>query len=65
MNRLKTNNAEVAKVMEEKIRYFKNYRRRMNYSEYMDQGYHIGSGLAQSTCKHLAGARLKQSGMTD
>lgn len=39
--------------------------RRMNYSQYGRKGYRIGSGLAESACKHLVGARLKQSGMTN
>lgn len=33
-----------------------------DYSEYLAAGYAIGSGMMESTCKHLVGNRLKGSG---
>ena len=35
----------------------------MRYHEYRAKGMHIGSGIAESSCKCLVQARLKQSGM--
>ena len=62
---LKSSNVAVAEIIRENVRYYENNIERMNYSEYRRKGYHIGSGLAESACKHLVGARLKQSGMTN
>ncbi len=56
---------EAQKVIDDNIGYFENNLDRMNYYEYRKAGYHIGSGLAESACKHLVGGRLKQSGMTN
>lgn len=53
------------KVKQETILYIENNIERMNYYEARINGYHIGSGLAESACKHLVGARLKQAGMTN
>ena len=36
----------------------------MRYNEYREKGYHIGSGIVESACKHVVGQRLKQAGMT-
>jgi hypothetical protein len=36
---------------------------RMRYAEYRAQGIQLGSGLIESGCKHVIGARLKQAGM--
>lgn len=38
---------------------------RMNSYEYRNQGYHIGSGMAEAACAHRVGAGFKQSGMTN
>jgi hypothetical protein len=65
MERLRTSRVQRAKVISDNIGYFENNLGRMNYYEYLKQGYHIGSGLAESACKHLVGERLKQSGMTN
>jgi hypothetical protein len=61
---LSSSNREVVKKIEENITYFENNQDRMHYAEYKTKGYHIGSGTAESACKHVIGQRLKQSGMT-
>ena len=45
------------------INYFKNNIKRMNYKEYRDQGYPIGSGVVEGACKFVIGKRFKGSGM--
>lgn len=65
LKRMPAKRAEVQEVIKDNLRYFENNLERMNYSEYRKRGYHIGSGLAESACKHLVGKRLKQSGMTN
>ncbi len=35
----------------------------MRYNEYLEKGYHTGSGTVESACKHVVGQRLKQAGM--
>ena len=61
---LSSSNAELVKKIEENITYFENNQGRMHYDEYKAKGYHIGSGTAESACKHVVGQRLKQAGMT-
>jgi len=61
---LSSSNAEVTKKIKDNITYFENNQKRMHYDEYRSKGYHIGSGTAESACKHVVGQRLKQSGMT-
>lgn len=48
---------------QEQIHYFEVNQERMRYSEFRAQGYPIGSGVVESACKRVVGARLKQSGM--
>lgn len=60
----KSSSTQGKKEIEETIRYFGNNIERMKYYEYRKEGYHIGSGLAESACKHVVGERLKKSGMT-
>ena len=47
----------------EEIHYFLTNQSRMHYDRYRAKGYPIGSGSAESACKQLVGARLKQAGM--
>lgn len=54
---------EHQKVKRDNIGYFTRNRERMHYDEYRAKGLHIGSGIAESSCKCLVQARLKQSGM--
>ncbi|MCX6344909.1 MAG: ISKra4 family transposase [Armatimonadetes bacterium] len=55
--------AEDIKTKNDNLRYFKRNRERMRYDEYRAKEMHIGSGIAESSCKCLVQARLKQSGM--
>lgn len=43
--------------------YFRNNRRRMQYQEFQEEGYPIGSGTVESGCKQLVGMRMKGPGM--
>jgi hypothetical protein len=45
------------------IHYFRNNRDRMHYDEYLAQGYPIGSGVAEGTCRNLVKDRLEMTGM--
>lgn len=44
-------------------RYLTNNQQRMGYAEYRARGIQIGSGVIESGCQHVIGARLKQAGM--
>jgi hypothetical protein len=59
----KPKDPEQAKIKRENLGYFIRNRQRMRYDEFMARNLHIGSGIAESTCKCLVQARLKQSGM--
>jgi hypothetical protein len=43
--------------------YFGHNLHRMEYPEYLAEGWHIGSGVVESACKTVVGQRLKGSGM--
>jgi hypothetical protein len=45
------------------ISYLTTNQDRMRYAEYRARGIQIGSGVIESGCKHVIGARLKQAGM--
>jgi hypothetical protein len=47
----------------EAVAYFSNNKSRMKYDEYRAKGWFIGSGVVESACKTVVGARFKQSGM--
>lgn len=51
------------KAKHDNLGYFKRNRERMHYDKYRAKGMHIGSGIAESSCKCLVQARLKGSGM--
>jgi len=44
------------------VTYYTNNQHRMDYAEYRNNGYCIGSGTVESACKQIATARLKISG---
>ncbi len=50
--------AQLADVQE----YFGNNVHRMEYPEYLAEGWHIGSGVVESACKTVVGQRLKGAG---
>jgi hypothetical protein len=41
------------------LRYFENNVDRMEYPEYLAEGWHTGSGVVESACKTVVGQRLK------
>ena len=43
--------------------YFRTNRRRMQYQEFHEEGYPVGSGTVESGCKQLVGMRMKGPGM--
>ncbi len=45
------------------INYFKNNLGRMEYDRYKQEGFPIGSGLVEGSCKFVVGRRFKGSGM--
>ena len=47
----------------EALSYYTTHRGRMDYATYRARGLQIGSGSAESGCKQLVSARLKQAGM--
>ena len=49
--------------VEAAITYFKNQGQRMNYPLYVEQGFQIGSGSAESGVKQVVGSRINQAGM--
>jgi hypothetical protein len=51
------------KVREDQLRYFQNQYHRMQYPQYLRQGFPIGSGAIEGTCKHLVSDRFGGAGM--
>jgi hypothetical protein len=49
------------RVLAENHRYFVNNADRMDYARYRARGYPIGSGVAESACRHLIGVRMKHT----
>jgi hypothetical protein len=54
---------EVAAMRDAQVTYFTNQASRMAYDRYRAEGWDIGSGMVESACKHLIGARHKGPGM--
>ena len=54
---------DIKEKREEVIGYFRNQAHRMEYPEYLQRGWQIGSGPVESSCKTVVGARLKGAGM--
>ncbi|MCY4459537.1 MAG: ISKra4 family transposase, partial [Albidovulum sp.] len=44
------------------IDYFKENRERMRYGSYRKRGMQIGSGVVETSCRHIVGLRLKRPG---
>jgi hypothetical protein len=55
-------NSEIQHDLEEEANYFRTNARRMRYQEFREEGYPIGSGMVESGCKNVVGARLKGPG---
>lgn len=54
---------EAAVVRDEQATYFSNQAGRMAYDRYRAAGWDIGSGMVESACKYVIGAREKGAGM--
>lgn len=54
---------ETQEALEKEVRYFQKHTQRMQYQTFVENGYHIGSGLIESACKHVVAERCKQAGM--
>jgi hypothetical protein len=54
---------ETALIRDAQVTYFTNQASRMAYDRYRAAGWDIGSGMVESACKHLIGAREKGPGM--
>lgn len=54
---------ETAAVRDEQVTYFTNQADRMAYARYRGAGWDIGSGMVESACKYVIGAREKGPGM--
>ena len=51
------------KRLKTQLTYFRNQRPRMDYAQYLRNGWPIASGVMEAACKTLVTQRLKQSGM--
>lgn len=54
---------EKGTAVEAALSYSTEHQTRMDYASYRARGLHIGSGSAESACKQLVTARIKQAGM--
>lgn len=54
---------ETGDAVEAALSYYTEHQTRMDYASYRARGLQIGSGSAESACKQLVTARLKQAGM--
>ncbi len=55
---------KAAKVKyQETLGYLENHQHKMDYPDYLRQGWYIGSGPVESACKTVVGQRLKLAGM--
>lgn len=50
-------------VQRKESNYVRTHLRRMRYETFEKAGYHIGSGVAEASCKNVVQARFKQAGM--
>ena len=63
LRRLRGQTETVRGSLRQTIGYFETNRQRMRYGYFRRRGYFIGSGVTESSCRHLVGTRLKQAGM--
>ena len=57
------NHASVSESLQTQAGYFLKHAHRMQYQRFVENGYHIGSGIIESACKHVVAERCKQAGM--
>jgi hypothetical protein len=55
--------AAAQEVRRSQLGYFRNQRERLDYPEYLRQGFPIGSGAVEGACKHLVSDRFRGTGM--
>ena len=63
LRRLRPKGRVKREALRKVIGYFSTHRDRMRYGYFRRHGYFIGSGVTESSCKHLVGSRFKQAGM--
>lgn len=63
LQRLRGQTSVARESIRQTIGYFETNRTRMRYGYFRRKGYFIGSGVTESSCKHLVGTRLKRAGM--
>ncbi len=54
---------EAAELKRTTENYLRGQAHRMQYQSYLEQGFHLGSGVAEAGCKQVVQARLKGAGM--
>jgi hypothetical protein len=54
---------DLAEEINKQADYFETNTHRMQYPEFRQQGFFVGSGVIEAGCKAIVGVRLKQSGM--
>ena len=57
------NHPTLSEVLQREVGYFQKHSKRMQYQTFAEKGYHIGSGLIESACKHVVAQRCKQASM--
>lgn len=58
-----TNTKEAEEVRRKELGYFTTHAHRMLYKTYREAGYHIGSGVMESSCRWVVQQRMKGAGM--
>ena len=56
-------NPALSEAIEREVGYFQKHTKRMQYQTFVESGYHIGSGIIESACKHIVAERCKQASM--
>ena len=54
--------AQGRKALKDAITYFENHRSWMQYDEYLEAGYPIGTGVVESSCAHVVKNRMEGTG---
>ena len=63
LRQIPSENAELARTVNNEAEYFDRNKERMRYPSFRDQALFVGSGIIEAACKTVIGRRLKQSGM--
>ena len=63
IRKLRKVNPQFRDEFETQANYFHKHEHRMQYRAFRRKGYHIGSGIVESACKHVVAERCKQAGM--